>query len=161
MYNNDGDCTYTYYLRNTESTSSRQPTVPATTANSAGDPPRSPAPVSTEGRSGAGGSSDHQDEQSRIVLPSDTGEQPSLSSGLSDASWLNRRHPGSLYSIIEYDKSSSSSSSWSGYSIDMVVHDSGRRMGSERNSSSTGSGQWSLVVLRTSSQAGRQRVPSC
>jgi hypothetical protein len=31
------------------------------------------------------------------------GEQPSLSSGLSDAPWLNRRRPGSLYSIIEYE----------------------------------------------------------
>ena len=36
-----------------------------------------------------------------IVLPPETGEQPSLSSGLSDAPWLNRRRPGSLYSIIE------------------------------------------------------------
>ncbi len=35
--------------------------------------------------------------------------KPSLSSGLSDAPWLNRRRPGSLYSIIEYDKSSSPS----------------------------------------------------
>jgi hypothetical protein len=32
-----------------------------------------------------------------------TGEQPSLSSGLSDAPWLNRRRPGSLFSIIEYE----------------------------------------------------------
>jgi len=48
-----------------------------------------------------GGSSDGQDEQSRIVLPPETGEQPSLSSGLSDAPWLDRRRPGSLYSIIE------------------------------------------------------------
>ena len=38
-------------------------TVSATTANSAGAPPRSPAPVSTEDRSGVGGSSDGQDEQ--------------------------------------------------------------------------------------------------
>jgi hypothetical protein len=30
-------------------------------------------------------------------------EQPSLSSGLSDAPWLNSRRPGSLYSIIEYE----------------------------------------------------------
>jgi len=30
-------------------------------------------------------------------------EQPSLSSGLSDAPWLNRSRPGSLYSIIEYE----------------------------------------------------------
>ena len=66
------------YLRTTESTSSRQPTVSATTANSAGDPPRSPASVSTEDRSGVGGSSDGQDEQSRIVLPPETGDQPSL-----------------------------------------------------------------------------------
>ena len=28
----------------------------------------------------------------------------SLSSGLSDAPWLNRRRPGSLYSIIEYEE---------------------------------------------------------
>jgi len=45
--------------------------------------------------------SDGQDEQSRILLPPETGEQPSLSSGLSDAPWLSRRRPGSLYSIIE------------------------------------------------------------
>jgi hypothetical protein len=32
-----------------------------------------------------------------------TGEQPSLSSVLSDAPWLNRRRPGSLYSIVEYE----------------------------------------------------------
>jgi hypothetical protein len=32
-------------------------------------------------------------EQSRVVLPLETGEQPSLSSGLSDAPWLNRRRP--------------------------------------------------------------------
>ena len=38
-------------------------TVSATTANSTGAPPRSPAPVSTEDRSGVGGSSDGQDEQ--------------------------------------------------------------------------------------------------
>jgi hypothetical protein len=31
-------------------------------------------------------------------------EQPSLSSGLSDAPWLHRRSHGSLYSNIEYDK---------------------------------------------------------
>jgi len=55
--------------------------------------------VSTEGRSGVGGSLDGQDEQSRIVLPLETGEQPSLSSGLSDAPWLNRMPPGSLYSV--------------------------------------------------------------
>ncbi len=36
-------------------------------------------------------------------VPPETGEQPSLSSGLSDAPWLNRRRPGSLYSIIEYE----------------------------------------------------------
>jgi hypothetical protein len=47
-----------------------------------GAPPRYPAPVSTQDRSGVGGSSD---EQSQIVLPPETGEQPSLSSGLSDA----------------------------------------------------------------------------
>ncbi len=45
--------------------------------------------------------SDGQDEQSRILLPPETGDQPSLSSGLSDAPWLSRRRPGSLYSIIE------------------------------------------------------------
>jgi hypothetical protein len=33
-----------------------------------------PAPVSTEGRTGVGGSSDGQNEQSRIVLPPETGE---------------------------------------------------------------------------------------
>jgi len=93
------------YLRTTEPTSSRQPTAPSTTATSAGAPPRSPAPVSTEGRSGVGGSSDGQDEQSWIVLPPETGDQPSLSSGLSYAPWLNRSL-GSLYhdSIIEYEK---------------------------------------------------------
>ena len=53
------------------------------------------------GRSGVGRSSDGRNEHSRIVLPPETGEQPSLSSGLSDAPWLNRRRPGSLYSIIE------------------------------------------------------------
>jgi hypothetical protein len=57
-----------------------------------------------------GGSSNGQDEQSRIVLPPETGEQPSLSSGLSDAPWLIRRRPGSLYSIIEYEQITSSSS---------------------------------------------------
>ena len=41
--------------------------------------------------------------QSRIVLPLETGEQPSLSSGLSDAHWLNRRRPGSLCNFIEYE----------------------------------------------------------
>ena len=54
-------------------------------------------------RSGVGGSSDGQDEPSRIVLPPETGEQPSLSSGLGDASWLNRWRPESLYSIIGYE----------------------------------------------------------
>jgi hypothetical protein len=85
-------------------TSSRQPTVPANTANSAGAPPRSPAQVSSEDQSGVGGSSDGQDEQSQIVLLPETGEQPSLSSGLSDAPWLNSRRPGSLYSIIEHEE---------------------------------------------------------
>jgi hypothetical protein len=51
-------------------------------------PPRSPAPVSTGGRSGVGKSSYGQDEHSRIVLPPETGEHPSLSSGLSDAPWV-------------------------------------------------------------------------
>jgi hypothetical protein len=38
----------------------------------------------------------------RIVLPPETGEQPSLLlEYLSDAPWLNRSRPGSLYSIIE------------------------------------------------------------
>ncbi len=94
-----------YYLRTTEPTSEscRQPTVSATTANSAGAPPRSPTPVSAEDRSGVGGSSDGQDEQGRIILPSETGERPSLSSGWSDAPWPNRRRPGSLYSIVEYE----------------------------------------------------------
>ncbi len=86
------------YLGTTEPTSSRQPTVSDNTAISAEAPPRSPAPVSTEERSGVGGSSDGQDEQSRIVLLPETGEQPALSSVLSDAPWLNRRRPGSLYS---------------------------------------------------------------
>jgi hypothetical protein len=58
-------------------------------------PPRSPAPVSTGGRCGVGRSSDGHDERCRIVLPPETVEQPSLSSGLSDAPWLNRRRPGS------------------------------------------------------------------
>jgi hypothetical protein len=59
--------------------------------------------VSAGGRSGVGGSSDGQHERSWIVLPAETGEQPSLSSGLSDAPWLNRRRPGCLYSTIEYE----------------------------------------------------------
>ena len=67
------------YLRTTEPTCSRQPTVLATTVKSAEAPPRSPAPVSAEDRSGVGGPSDGQDEQSRIVLPPETGQQPSLS----------------------------------------------------------------------------------
>jgi hypothetical protein len=71
-----------------------------------GAPPRSPAPVSTGGRRGVGKSSDGHDEHSRIVLPPETGEQPSLSSGLSDAPWLNRRpgfksvYPCSLASLF-------------------------------------------------------------
>ena len=40
----------------------RQPTVSSTTANLAEAQPRSPAPVSTEGRSGVGGSSDGQNK---------------------------------------------------------------------------------------------------
>ncbi len=55
--------------------------------------------MSTEDQSGVGGLSDGQNEQSRIVLSQETGEQPSLSSGLSDVPWLNLRQPGSLYSI--------------------------------------------------------------
>ena len=66
------------YLRTTKSTSSRQKTVSATTANLSEAPPRSPAPVSTEDRSGVRGLSDGQDEQSLTVLPPETGEQPSL-----------------------------------------------------------------------------------
>ena len=93
------------YLRTTESTPSRQPKVSATTPNSAGAPPRSPAQVSTEDRSWVGGSPDCPDEQSRIVLLPETGEQSSLSSGLRDTPWLNRRRPGSLCSIIEYSLS--------------------------------------------------------
>jgi hypothetical protein len=46
-------------------------------------------------------SSDAQDEQRRIILPPETREQPSLSSGWSDAPWLNRRRPGPLY--VEYE----------------------------------------------------------
>ena len=88
-------------IRTTESTPFRQQTVSDTTENLAEAPPRSPAPVSTGGRSGVGRSSDGRNEHSRIVLPPETGEQPSLSSGLSDAPWFNRRRPGSLYSIIE------------------------------------------------------------
>jgi len=51
------------------------------TANSAGAPARSPgaAPVSTEDRSGVGGASVGQDEQSRTAIQPETGEQPSLS----------------------------------------------------------------------------------
>ena len=62
----------------------------------AGYLPRSPAPVPTEDRSGVGGSSDGQDEQSRIVLPQEKGEQHSLSSGLSVAPLLNHRSHGRL-----------------------------------------------------------------
>ncbi len=62
-------------------------TVPdTTTANSTGAPPRSQAPVSTENQSGVGGSSVGQDKQSQIVLPQETGEQPSLLSSLNDTS---------------------------------------------------------------------------
>jgi hypothetical protein len=79
-------------------------TVSATTANLAEAPPRSPAPVSTEGRSWVGGFSDAQTEQGRIVLPPETGEQPSLLlEYLSDAPWLDRKRPGSLDSIIDYE----------------------------------------------------------
>ena len=72
------------YLRTTEQhpLDSRQPPPPL--QNRRGLRLKSPAPVSTEDRSGEGGSSDGQDEQSRIVLPPETGEQPSLSSDLSD-----------------------------------------------------------------------------
>jgi hypothetical protein len=59
------------------------------------------------GASPYGRSSDGHDEQSRIVLPPETGEQPSLSSGWSDAPCLNRRRPGSL--SLNTNKSSSSS----------------------------------------------------
>jgi hypothetical protein len=47
-----------------------------------------------------------------------------------------------------------------GYSIDMIVHDSGRVMGDERSSIA---GMWAvdLMVLRTSLRAGRQQVPLC
>jgi hypothetical protein len=61
----------------------------------------SSAPLSTDVRSGVGGSSDGQNKQSRTVLAAETGEKPSLSSGLSDAPWLNRRRPGPLYSVVE------------------------------------------------------------
>jgi hypothetical protein len=59
---------------------------------------QSPVHATTEGRSGVGGSSDGQDEQSRFVLPPET---------------------GSLYSIITNNPSpsSSSSSSSSGFSL--------------------------------------------
>jgi hypothetical protein len=53
------------YLRTTEPTSSRQPTVSATTTNSAA-PPRSPAQVATDVRSGVGGSSDGQNDTSKV-----------------------------------------------------------------------------------------------
>jgi hypothetical protein len=53
--------------------------------------------VSTEGRSGLGGLADGQDEHSWIVLPPETGEQPSLSSG------LKVTRPG-LTSILLYSR---------------------------------------------------------
>jgi hypothetical protein len=43
-------------------------------------------------------------KQRRIVLPRETGEQPSVSSCLSDAPWRNRKRPGCPYSIIEYER---------------------------------------------------------
>jgi hypothetical protein len=48
----------------------------------------------------------------------------------------------------------------SGYSIDMIVHDSGRVMGDERSSIA---GMWAvdLMVPGTSLQAGSQMVPPC
>jgi hypothetical protein len=39
----------------------------------------------------------------RNTRQQETGEKPSLSSVLIDAPWLNRRRPGSLYSIVEYE----------------------------------------------------------
>jgi hypothetical protein len=69
-------------------------------------PPRPPAPVSTGDGSGLDRSSDGQEYQSRIVLPPETGEQPSLSSGLSDAPRLKCRRPGSL--LLPPSSSSSS-----------------------------------------------------
>ena len=100
------------YLRTTKSTSSRQTTVSVTTANSAETLTRSSAPVSTKDRSGVGALSDCQKEQSQIVLPTETEEQLSLSSGLSDVPWLNQRSHGTLYSncIIKYEQIPSSSS---------------------------------------------------
>jgi hypothetical protein len=99
------------YLGATERTSSRQPTVSSTTANSAEAPLRSPAPVSTQDRSGVGGSSGGQDEQSRIVLPPETGEQPSLLSGLRRALALTAGALGPSIVSLNTNKSSSSSSS--------------------------------------------------
>jgi len=74
-----------------------------TNANSAEAPPRSSAPVSTKDRSGVGGSSDGQNEQSRIVSYFRRRGAALTLVRLSDAPWLNRRRPGSLYTIVEYE----------------------------------------------------------
>ncbi len=63
-------------MRTTESTPFRQTTVSDTTENLTEAPPRSPAPVSTGGRSGVGKSSDGHNDHSRIVLPPETGSSP-------------------------------------------------------------------------------------
>jgi len=52
-----------------ESTPSRQQTVSAATANLAEAPPRSPAPVSTGGRSGVGRSSDRRPQRAQSDCP--------------------------------------------------------------------------------------------
>ena len=92
------------YLRTTKSTPSRQTTVSASTVCKPGGGCISIPCTSVYRRpKWVGRSSDGPNEHSRIVLPQETGEQPSLSSGLSDVPWLNRRRPGSLYSIIEYE----------------------------------------------------------
>jgi len=61
------------------------------------------APVSTGDRSGVGGSSNSHDQQSRIVLRGEGSWAALTLVSLSDAPCLNRRCPGSLYSIVEYE----------------------------------------------------------
>ena len=99
------------YLRTTEPTCSRQPTVLATTVKSAEAPPRSPAPVSTEGRSGYEGR--QTAKTSKVGLSYHRRQGSSPHSLLSDAPWLNRRRPalGPCIVSLNMNKSSSSSSS--------------------------------------------------